>query len=388
MDPILCAGLISGGAKLLSSLFGGSSSASATKDTNRTNLRIAQETNALNERLFNQNLAWQEDMWNKTNAYNSPQNQVDMLLKAGINPASVMGNGSFSDATLPSAPSAPQMQGATMQAPDYSFIGQSFDAGVDAFFQSKIDSNNVEKGSADAQIAKVQADLDALTMMDRASKIANDASKSAHERETARLEMDFLSKTFNERVMQTSQLTQIQEQQFNEIVNRIAESKLHQESLRIANEYAPRLSDAQLKQYSSAVSELYARVAANYASANASNAVANNQLEQAFKTSLESQGVQIDNRVKDRVASAVVAKAKHEAEQVRLANVHQQNIIKSGKLYQTGGTTGVSGFKKVVLEPKRRLDVHRVQAKKVASAYDRGVKQGISKSKSKKSYSW
>lgn len=82
----------------------------ANDSTNRTNTRLTRETNAQNKELFERQLAWQEDMWNKSNEYNDPSNQRDRLLKAGINPAFVLGNGSLSEASPMSSPSAPHME--------------------------------------------------------------------------------------------------------------------------------------------------------------------------------------------------------------------------------------------------------------------------------------
>ena len=75
----------------LGGIIGGWLSSKSQRSANTINRDMQRETNAQNERLFNQNLAWQEDMWNKTNEYNSPSNQIELLRKAGINPATVYG---------------------------------------------------------------------------------------------------------------------------------------------------------------------------------------------------------------------------------------------------------------------------------------------------------
>ena len=113
----LAAGIAAGGA-VLGSVIGGLFSSKSQSSANSTNLQIARETNAQNKELFNQQLSWAEDMWNKTNEWNSPQNQMAMLRKAGINPA--LGS-EWQTTAQPGTPSVPTMLGATVQPVDYSW---------------------------------------------------------------------------------------------------------------------------------------------------------------------------------------------------------------------------------------------------------------------------
>ena len=87
------------------------------ESTNQTNLQIARETNEQNRQLYERGIQNQWDMWNANNAYNSPAAQRQRLQAAGVNPALGLLNGANTGtAEATSAPSAPQMQGATMQA--------------------------------------------------------------------------------------------------------------------------------------------------------------------------------------------------------------------------------------------------------------------------------
>ena len=78
----LGAGIISGAGSLIGGLFSSSGShyaarkqLQAVRETNQTNMQIAQQNNAFNER-----------MWNMQNEYNTPQMQRARLEAAGINP--------------------------------------------------------------------------------------------------------------------------------------------------------------------------------------------------------------------------------------------------------------------------------------------------------------
>lgn len=306
MAPAVAAALVQGGATLgsgLLNLFSGS-------DTNKTNLQIARETNQQNRELFNQQLAWQEDMWNKTNAYNDPSHQVELLQKAGINPAAVYGNGSTSPASMPSVPSANPMQSASVAPLDYSFISQGVDNGINAYFENQLKNNYVKKSFSDAQIADLNAQFETRTLMDRCRRVANDTSKSEFERETARMELKFLTSTFDQRVMQSEWSTKIMSQQYDDLVNRIAESKLRQKAQEIANEFAPQANDAQLKQY-------YANIAAMYSAARASDASAAQSYASAALAALEGQGVSIDNRQKSLMNTVLLDTAKSNAREAK-----------------------------------------------------------------------
>lgn len=77
---------ISGTAALL----GTGASAIATGNLNKKN-RAWQEQQAKEQRewsegMWNAQNAWNEEMWNKENAYNSPEQQVERLREAGLNP--------------------------------------------------------------------------------------------------------------------------------------------------------------------------------------------------------------------------------------------------------------------------------------------------------------
>ena len=68
------------------SLFGSSKNADSVRDTNRTNLQIAQMNNEFNERMLQKQMDYNTEMWNKQNEYNTASNQRKRLEEAGLNP--------------------------------------------------------------------------------------------------------------------------------------------------------------------------------------------------------------------------------------------------------------------------------------------------------------
>ena len=252
-----------GGASVLTGLLGGIFGSSSQKSANQTNLQAARETNQLNKQLFDQSIAYQNEMFDKTNAYNSPVNQVKLLQKAGINPAAVYGNGSTADASMPSSPSAPSMVTGHVDPVDYSWIPNSIDMGVNAYFNNQILNNEVVKGKYDTQIAKVNAEESLRTLEARCERVINDSKASEYSKEQAKVTLEILQRTKQESITQAQWSTKIMQEEYEKAIQSISESKLRQEAQRIANQYAPKMNDAQLKQY-------HANVAACYAAARSS----------------------------------------------------------------------------------------------------------------------
>ena len=284
--------LIAAGASVLGSVLGGLFSSSSQSKTNATNLQIARETNAQNKELFNQQLAFAQDMWEKTNEWNSPQNQMAMLRKAGINPA--LGS-EWQTTAQPGTPSAPTMQGATMQPVDYSWIGNSINTGINAYYQNRLTDASTQKVQHEAASAKVNAELETYAMKYNLMKIINDAHTSKWLKEQARLSMELMNRTQEDQVRQASWQTKIQEKTYEETIQRIAESKLRQRAQEIANEYAPKLNDWQLKQFHASVSNLFAAARNQDAQAVESHA-------RKCLTDLQASGQKLSNQHSNRSA--------------------------------------------------------------------------------------
>ena len=315
---------------VVSNIIGGLFGSKSQKSANEANVQMQRETNEMNERLFHESQAFQEDMWNKTNAYNDPSHQTELLQKAGINPAAVYGNGSMPEASIPSSPTAPQMGAATVNPVDYSWIPNSIDMGVNAYFNNQILSNNVTKGKADAQIAKVQAEIDTQTMEYRIMKVINDSQASEFQKEQARDTLEVLRATKQDQIRQAQWQTDLMQKEFEKAVNSIAESKLRQEAQKIANEYAPKMSEASLKQYQAAVAEMYASMREH------DSAAALNHARKAIAV-LEKEGVKLDNDQKDAIMDTLIDKAENEADEAFWNAQDAKKRVVSGRIGQAFG---------------------------------------------------
>lgn len=297
-----------GGSALLSSVLGGLFGSSSQSEANRMNVQMARETNQLNYDMFQRSLAFQQQMWNKTNQWNSPQHQVQMLQQAGINPGAVFGNGSTADATPMSSPSLPSLATPHVDPVDYSWIPNSIDMGVNAYFNNQILNNQVVKGHSDAQIAKVQAEFDAQTLEYRCLKVMNDADASSFAKEQAKITLDVLAQTKRDTISQAQWSTKIMSQEYEKAINSIHESKLRQDAQRIANEYSPRMNEANLKQYQASVAQMYASAREH------DSAAVLNHARKAIVV-LEEKGVRLTNEEKESAMDALVDKAWNEADE-------------------------------------------------------------------------
>lgn len=151
--------------------------ANSQEATNDMNYKIHQEDNAFNaeqsqlQRNWSANQAvqnrtwqtnertasekWQEKMIKQQNKYNSPANQLKMLMDAGVSPATFNGNATSASPTgsptapsgsMPSASAASAASPIPMQAPKYEFDPLSFAQArlLDAQAKSINDSNKRE----------------------------------------------------------------------------------------------------------------------------------------------------------------------------------------------------------------------------------------------------
>lgn len=145
----------------------------AVNATNATNLQISRETNAMSQQQFNDNMKWAHEQFAKQREYaledreyNSIENQVRRALAAGINPSSVVGNGSAAHSTTPVSsvglPSQSNFQAGYAQAGhvepvEYDFTGlrESVGHAMDAYYENRLKLANTRKTNADAQTAEI-----------------------------------------------------------------------------------------------------------------------------------------------------------------------------------------------------------------------------------------
>lgn len=291
---------------LVSSIVSSVANVKATKDTNETNAELTRETNAQNRDLYEQNLAWQEDMWNKQTEYNSPAHQVELLKEANINPAAVFGNNSYTPASLPSAPSTPEMKSPQYIAPDYSGFGDAAFQGLNAFYESRLRESSIGKTDADAQIARVEGAFRASKLQNELINMERQGKLTAEQRESIRMANDVMQKTMTNGVLQSDLNTAILRRTLDSMAVDIQFKQLQNDLASLDLDYRARMNDAQLKSYD-------ANIRAALAAANASNASAVNAYAEAAVAKVREAGIKIDNSTAKRIQNAIVNKAYYES---------------------------------------------------------------------------
>lgn len=145
MDPITSAALISGGAGLLGSV-GNWFSQSLTNNSQRD----------INQRMYDQQRRDALSDWERTNAYNSPVQQMQRLREAGLNPNLVYGSGAQNTAAMVRStnqasysPIAPKIDVSPVQ----NSIGMYYDLKA-----KQAQTNNVEKATELAEKEKLYKD--------------------------------------------------------------------------------------------------------------------------------------------------------------------------------------------------------------------------------------
>lgn len=135
------------------SLFGSSKNADSVRDTNRTNLQIAQMNNEFNERMLQKQMDYNTEMWNKQNEYNSAINLRKRIEEADLNPYAMLNGGSAGIAQSAQGVNPPTATPVTLQAPQYDLSTPS------GFLQQAIEIQALKsQRDADANLKNRQAE--------------------------------------------------------------------------------------------------------------------------------------------------------------------------------------------------------------------------------------
>lgn len=194
----IVASVIGGLASGIGSIFGGSKSAKAQRDANKTNLQIARENNAFNAQESKKQRDWTEDMYKR---YASIGAQSAAYRAAGLNP--YLSN--VSPQSLGSGTAASASDNATMQAPDYSFMGDALSSGINA--ANSIAGTAIQSKSVDSQVA-LNKSIENLQSTQAALNKASEDLTSAQTQESkqrlysAKLSYEFASRTIESKIRQ------------------------------------------------------------------------------------------------------------------------------------------------------------------------------------------
>lgn len=275
--PLILGGIIAAGASLAGNAIG----ASSQNKTNQTSIDINRENNAFNAQQAQIQRDWQEKMWGMNNSYNSP----NAMISRGLNPF-VQGSAAMAGSRSPasggaaaSAASAPSLQAFR---PDFSDVGSA----LASMAQARAAMINAEQNVrlTPYKIAQIRGDTDYRNIGIGDSGYWN----STTGRRSALLDQ---SKEYQElkNMEFAGRLTSAQESQI----------LLDSEAQQILNKYLDEQQQADLFIKGQTLANLYAQHALT-------EAQYKNQMAQALKTSAETNGILINNRIAEQTADSLI----------------------------------------------------------------------------------
>lgn len=275
--PLVLGGIIAAGASLAGNAIG----ASSQNKTNETSKEIAEMNNKFNAEQAQLQRDWQEDMWNKNNEYNSPQ----AMISRGLNPF-VQGSAAMAGSKAPASGGATASASPppSLQAfrPDFSDVGSA----LASMAQARASMLNAEQNAAltPYKIDQIRGATDYRNIGVGESGYWNASTG----RRSALLDQ---SKEYQElKNMEFSgRLTSAQESQI------LLDSKAQQ----ILNKYLDEQQQADLFIKGQTLANLYAQGVL-------SEAQYKNQMAQAVKTSAETNGIRINNRIAEQTADSLI----------------------------------------------------------------------------------
>ena len=275
--PLLLGGIIAAGASLAGNAIG----ASSQNKTNQTSIDINRENNAFNAQQAQIQRDWQEKMWGMNNSYNSP----NAMISRGLNPF-VQGSAAMAGSRSPasggaaaSASSAPSLQAFR---PDFSDVGTAL------------------ASMAQARAAMLNAEQNAALTPYKMQQILGDTNY----RNIGVGQSGYWNASTGRRSALLDQSKEYQELKNMEFAGRLTSAQesqilLDSQAQQILNKYLDEQQQADLFIKGQTLANLYAQGAL-------SEAQYKNQMAQAVKTSAETNGIRISNKIAEQTADSLI----------------------------------------------------------------------------------
>lgn len=305
--PLLLGGIIAAGASLAGNAIGASSQSSA----NDANVEINRQNNQFNADQAAMQRQWSTDMWNRNNRYNSPNE----MISRGLNPFISNTGAGVSRAPASGGAAATASPSPSLQAfrPDFSDIGSA----LASMAQARAAMLNAQQNAllTPYKIDQIRGATDYRNISIGESGYWNTSSG----RQSALLDQ---SKEYQElkNMEFAGRLTSAQEAQI------LLDSKAQQ----ILNKYLDEQQQADLFIKGQTLANLYAQGALT-------EAQIKNQMAQAVKTSVETNGLRIQNYIASQTADSLIFANIHANRAQGLASswdFKNMNAIKKGELQQ------------------------------------------------------
>jgi hypothetical protein len=275
--PLVLGGIIAAGASLAGNAIG----ASSQNKANQTSIDINRENNAFNAQQAQIQRDWQEKMWGMNNSYNSP----NAMISRGLNPfvqGSAAMAGSKSPASGGAAASAASSPSIQAFRPDFSDVGSAL------------------ASMAQARASMMNAEQNAALTPYRINQILGDTNY----RNIGVGQSGYWNASTGRRSALLDQSKEYQELKNMEFAGRLTSAQesqilLDSQAQQILNKYLDEQQQADLFIKGQTLANLYAQGAL-------SEAQYKNQMAQAVKTSAETNGIRINNRIAEQTADSLI----------------------------------------------------------------------------------
>lgn len=274
--PLVLGGIIAAGASLAGNAIGASSQSSA----NDANVEINRQNNQFNADQAAMQRQWSTDMWNRNNRYNSPNE----MISRGLNPFISNSGAGVSKAPASGGAAASAASSPSLQAfrPDFSDVGSA----LASMAQARAAMLNAEQNAAltPYKIDQIRGATDYRNIGVGESGYWNASTG----RRSALLDQ---SKEYQElkNMEFAGRLTSAQESQI------LLDAKAQQ----ILNKYLDEQQQADLFIKGQTLANLYSQGALT-------EAQYKNQMAQAVKTSAETNGIRISNKIAEQTADSLI----------------------------------------------------------------------------------
>lgn len=219
---------------LISGAFGIGSSLlnnKAQKDTNKTNMQIAQMNNEWSEKMMEKQHAYDVEMWNKNNAYNSASSQRERLEEAGLNPSMMMQGGNAGVAQGGSSVGMPSPSTPNIQPLRYDGFASAISNTIQQSMM--IAKNNAEIDAIgqtqDRENALARARISELMEETRSKKFRNELNDITKDLQISNMNEDFLKKVQERSNMEEQQKLIQQQIVAQQLINQNLPEKLAME---------------------------------------------------------------------------------------------------------------------------------------------------------------
>lgn len=275
--PLVLGGIIAAGASLAGNAIGSVSQ----KKTNQTSIDINRENNAFNAEQAQIQRDWQEKMWGMNNSYNSP----NAMISRGLNPfvqGSAAMAGSKSPASGGAAASAAGMPSLQAFRPDFSDVGSAL------------------ASMAQARAAMLNAESNAALTPYKMQQILGDTDY----RNIGVGQSGYWNASTGRRSALLDQSKEYQELKNMEFAGRLTSAQeaqilIDSEAQQTLNKYLDAQQQADLFIKGQTLANLYAQHSLT-------EAQYKNQMAQALKTSAETNGIIINNRIAEQTADSLI----------------------------------------------------------------------------------